>query len=81
MNAVKVEALLRTFFFWPGMSADVQSWTSTCESCTQQKKGPEVKVPLVPILTSYPLEIVSNDLLSLGCQGDADPYLLVMTCT
>ena len=61
------------------MGTDLQTWASNCASCTQQKKGPEVRAPLVPILTSYPLEIVSIDYLSLGRHGDTHPYLLVMT--
>lgn len=79
MGVAKVEGLLRKTFFWPGMGVDLQDWTSKCAICTQQKRGPEVRAPLVPVLMSYPLETVSIDFLSLGRHGDTYPYLLVIT--
>ncbi|TDG99373.1 hypothetical protein EPR50_G00193660 [Perca flavescens] len=79
MGIAKIEGLLRKAFYWPRMGADLQEWASKCPTCTQQKRGPEVRAPLVPILTSYPLETVSIDYLSLGRHGDTYPYLLVIT--
>lgn len=79
MGMAKIEGLLRKTFYWPGMGADLQEWASKCAICTQQKRGPEVRAPLVPILASYPLETVSIDYLSLGRHGDTYPYLLVIT--
>lgn len=78
MGTAKMEALLRRSFYWPGMTTNIQEWTSKCASCVQQKKGPEVRAPLAPIVTSYPLETVAIDYLSLGRHGDTYPYLLVM---
>lgn len=78
MGVAKMEALLRKAFYWPGMTTDLQEWASKCASCVQQKRGPEERAPLVPILTSYPLETVSIDYLSLGRHDDTYPYLLVM---
>lgn len=74
MGVAKIEALLRKAFYWPGMTTNLQECASTCASGVQQKRG-----PLVPILTSYPLETVSINDLSLGRHGDTYPYLLVMT--
>ena len=70
---------MRRTFYWPGLATDLQEWTSQCARCVQQKRGPEVRVPLVPIFTSYPMETVSIDYLSLGRHGDTYPYLLVIT--
>lgn len=79
MGVAKIEALLRKTFYWPGMGSDLQDWTSTCFHCLQHKSGLEVRAPLVPILTSYPLETVAVDYLSLGRPADTYPYLLVIT--
>ncbi|XDV23191.1 hypothetical protein PO909_027878 [Leuciscus waleckii] len=61
------------------MTEDVKEWTTTCPQCVCAKAGPEVRVPLVSILTSYPFEVVGVDYLSLGRPEDRYPYILVVT--
>lgn len=58
--------ILRQHCYWPRMTEDVKEWTTTCPQCVCAKAGPEVRVPLVSILTSYPFEVVGVDCLSLG---------------
>lgn len=79
LSAGRIEAALRRGFYWPRLGEDVRRWTAECPQCVQRKPGPEVKAPLAPITTSYPLETVAIDYLSLGRPGDTYPYLLVMT--
>uniref|UniRef100_A0A667XMX4 Integrase catalytic domain-containing protein n=1 Tax=Myripristis murdjan TaxID=586833 RepID=A0A667XMX4_9TELE len=52
------------------------TWTHTV---WKQKGRPEVRAPLLPIESSYPLETVAMDYLSLGRAGDHYQYILVMT--
>ncbi|KAJ8403446.1 hypothetical protein AAFF_G00352180 [Aldrovandia affinis] len=77
-GAEKLEVALWCRFSWPRMGANVRAWSQTCEQCMVAKAGPGVRAPLIP-LSSYPLEVVAIDHLSLGCPGDHYPYLLVMT--
>ncbi|XP_032367401.1 uncharacterized protein LOC116686492 [Etheostoma spectabile] len=65
--------------YWPRMNEDVREWTAACPQCVCAKAGAEVKVPLLPILTSYPFEVVGVDYLSLGRPEDRHPYILVIT--
>jgi len=71
--------ILRQRCYWPRMTEDVKEWTTTCPQCVCAKAGPEVRVPLVSILTSYPFEVVGVDYLSLGRPEDRYPYILVVT--
>ncbi|KAJ8409271.1 hypothetical protein AAFF_G00234690 [Aldrovandia affinis] len=70
----KLEAALKRWFFWPGMGADVRNRTRDCAQCVVVKASLEVKAPLVPLSTSYPLEVVAMD-----HPGDPYPYFLVFT--
>lgn len=79
LSAGRTEAALRRGFYWPRLGGDVRRWIMECPQCVQRKPGPEVRAPLVPIITSYPLETVAIDYLALGRPGDTYPYLLVMT--
>lgn len=78
-SADRTLATLQQRCYWPGMTRDVKEWTATCPLCVLTKTGPEVRVPLVPITTTYPFEVVGMDYLSLGRQEDRYPYILVMT--
>ena len=58
----KTLGLIRSRFFWPGMSKDVESWVHHCSRCLRFK-GKPVRAPLVGIQTSEPLELVCTDFL------------------
>lgn len=47
--------------------------------CCENKATPEIRAPLQPVISSYPLETVAIDFLSLGQPQGPYPYLLVMT--
>lgn len=57
-------SLLRDRFFWPGMFSDTESWISNCSRCIRRKSR-TVRAPLINITTSYPLELVCIDNLTL----------------
>lgn len=61
------------------MTQDVKEWTETCIQCVFAKIGPEVRVPLVTISTSYPFEVLGVDCLFLRRPHDQYLYILVMT--
>jgi transposase InsO family protein len=58
--------LIRSRFFWPGMSKDIQDKVASCSRCLRRKAGiPQHRAPLVNIETSQPMELVCLDFLSL----------------
>ena len=73
LSAGQTEAVLRRGFYWPKLGEDVRRWVAECPQCVQRKPGPEVRAPLVPITTSYPMETLAIDYLSLGRPNDTYP--------
>ncbi|CAL9683895.1 unnamed protein product [Knipowitschia caucasica] len=71
--------LVRTRFYWPWMANDVQMKVKTCERCTKRKALPEKAAPLVNIRTSYPLELVCIDFLTLEPDKSKVKDILVIT--
>ncbi|KAL5011249.1 hypothetical protein ScPMuIL_011668, partial [Solemya velum] len=61
----RTSSLIRDRFFWPGMSMDVENWIKQCGRCVRRKSPTNTRAPLVSITSSYPLELVCMDYLSL----------------
>nr|XP_006815574.1 PREDICTED: gypsy retrotransposon integrase-like protein 1-like [Saccoglossus kowalevskii] len=67
--------LMRSRFYWPGMTEMVVEWIKSCERCTCRKMTAEGRapVPLVSIKSTRLLELVCMDYLSIepskrGCR-------------
>ena len=58
-------SLIRERFFWPKMTADVDKWTTECRRCLARKSPTNSRAPLVNIVTTYPLELICMDYLTL----------------
>ena len=58
-------SLIRERFYWPRMTADIDKWTSECHRCLRRKSPTNNRAPLVNIVTTYPLELVCMDYLTL----------------
>lgn len=58
-------SLIRERFFWPKMTADIDKWTSECRRCLARKSPTNSRAPLVNIVTTYPLELICMDYLTL----------------
>ena len=58
----KMTALLKQRFYWPGSTADVDRKVSGCRRCVCRKAQGQ-KAPIVPILTTQPLELLCIDYL------------------
>ena len=59
-------SLIRERFYWPRMTADIEKWTKECQRCLLRKSPTNNRAPLVNIVTTYPLELVCMDYLTLG---------------
>ncbi|MCG8035390.1 MAG: DDE-type integrase/transposase/recombinase [Candidatus Thiodiazotropha taylori] len=72
-------SLLRERFFWPGMYSDTDAWVSNCDRCVKRKSSTNVRAPLVNISTTYPLELVCLDYLTLEPSKGNISNVLVIT--
>ena len=72
--------LLQERFFWAKMGEDVRVHIRTCERCTRFKQ-PQEKAPMQPILTTYPLELVHMDFLTLGNSKAEDKNMNILVVT
>ena len=72
-------SLLCDRFFRPGMTSDTEQWVSNCERCIKRKSKTDVRAPLVNISTSYPLELVCSDYLTLETSKGNISNVLVIT--
>ena len=73
--------LVRARFYWPKMADEVDQWIRQCERCTRRKVSPLAHqvAPLVTIETSYPMELVCLDFLTLEESKGGYANILVIT--
>lgn len=71
--------LVRSRFYWPRMSFDVEHKIKTCGRCVRRKALPERAAPLVNIKTSRPMELVCMDYLSIEPDSRNTKDVLVIT--
>ena len=70
--------LARQRFFWPLMASTIEQKCKTCDRCIRRKANAE-KAPLGSIRTSFPLELVCIDFLSIEPDNKGVKDVLVMT--
>ena len=76
----KTLVLLQERFFWPKMNDDVRLHIRNCERCLRFKQVPE-RASMETIETSYPLELIHMDFLTIGSKTTSvkDINVLVIT--
>lgn len=57
--------LIRERFFWPGMTSDIEEYVKKCDRCLRRKGATNTRAPLVSIHTTYPIELVCFEFLTL----------------
>ena len=72
-------SLIRSRFFWPLMDQFVESNIRKCSRCIRRKSKEKKAAPLVSIETSYPMELVCIDYLSLETSKGGFDSILVIT--
>ena len=72
--------LLQERFFWPKMIDDVRRHIRSCERCTRFKQ-PQERAKLQPILSTYPLELVHLDFLTLGNSKTEEKNMNILVVT
>ncbi|XP_060557360.1 uncharacterized protein LOC132717812 [Ruditapes philippinarum] len=71
--------LVKERFFWPGMTTDVDNWVTKCDRCLRRKTNTSSRAPLVNVHTTYPLELVCFDFLTLETSKGGFGNILVVT--
>jgi len=78
-KAFQVEVMKGLHDYWPGMCSDAAQWVAKCERCLWRKCSVNNKATLVNITTSYPLELVCMDFLTLENSKGGFGNILVLT--
>jgi transposase InsO family protein len=71
--------LARQRFYWPGMENDVNNKILNCPRCIRRKTPVKPVAQLVPITSTYPMELVCIDFLSLEPSKGGYEHILVIT--
>lgn len=79
LGAERALSLARARFFWPKMAKDIEKRCQECERCFRRKANPQKAAPMNNILTSYPLELVCMDYLSIEPDSRDTRNILVIT--
>lgn len=73
-------ALARSRFFWSGMAKELTQMVKTCKRCVLRRSPrPHRVAPLVPIVSSSPMELVCIDYLKLERSAGGYENVLVIT--
>uniref|UniRef100_A0A3Q3JNV5 Gypsy retrotransposon integrase-like protein 1 n=1 Tax=Monopterus albus TaxID=43700 RepID=A0A3Q3JNV5_MONAL len=75
----RVLSLARARVYWPRMKASVEKKCQACERCFRRKAQPQRAAPMVNIKTTYPLELVCMDYLSIEPDNRDTRNILVIT--
>lgn len=71
-------SLVKSRFFWPGVDGDVSLRVRECSRCICRKSPDSVAARMVPIQSSYPLELLCIDFLTLDrCKGGFEHVLII----
>ena len=72
-------SLIRDRFYWNGMFKDTENWIKNCQRCVCRKTPTNQCAPLTGIETTYPLELVCMDFLTLEHSKGGFQQILVIT--
>lgn len=71
-------SLIRERFFWPGITADKEEFLGSCNRCLRRKSLTNSRAPLSSIGTTFPIELVCMDFLTVDpCKGGIGNILVV----
>ena len=78
----KTLSRIAKFYYWPNMTEHIRQWSNDCMACATRKNPvTKIKVPLVPIMASKPMEMVGVDVVGpLPTTEDQNKYIVVFVC-
>lgn len=75
----RTTSLIKSRFFWPGLDMFVEKQVRECQRCIRRKSSVSNSAPLVSVESTYPLELVCMDYLSLEMSSGGYEHILVIT--
>ena len=70
-------AQLRARFYWPYMGKDLEKKIKRCTRCIRRGAAPQ-KAPMNSITTTFPLELLSIDYLTIEVKGKKENVLVII---
>ena len=72
-------SLVKFWFYWPGMDGDIEKFVKNCPRCIRRKAQGRTSSKLVIVESTYPMDLVSMDFLSLEMSAGGYEHILVIT--
>ena len=72
-------SLVKSRFFWPGMDGDIEKYIKNCPRCIRRKTRVPTLAILVTVDSTYPMDLVCMDFLSLEISSGGYENILVIT--
>lgn len=79
LGVERVLDMIRSRFFWPKMSMDVEQYVRNCGECVLRKTPCQRTAPLHQIVSSGPMDLVCIDFLSMEPDSKGVSNVLVIT--
>uniref|UniRef100_A0A8C6M880 Gypsy retrotransposon integrase-like protein 1 n=1 Tax=Nothobranchius furzeri TaxID=105023 RepID=A0A8C6M880_NOTFU len=79
LGVERVLHLARARFYWPRMAKSIEEKCRNCPRCFRRKAVPQRAAPLTNISSTYPLDLVCMDYLSLEPDSHGTRNILVIT--
>ena len=72
-------SLVKSRFYWPGMDGDIEKKVKNCPRCIRRKTQSRNSANLVLVESTYPMDLVCMDFLSLEMSAGGYENILVIT--
>lgn len=72
-------SLARARFYWPGITSDIEKCVTSCERYLKRKSSTNIRAPLINVTTTYRLELVAMNYLTLEAAKGGMENILVVT--
>ena len=72
-------SLVKSRFYWPGMDGDIEKYVKNCPRCIRRKAQGKTAAKLVVVDSTYPMDLVCMDFLSLEMSAGGYEHILVIT--
>ena len=72
-------SLVKSRFYWPGMDGDVEKKVRNCPRCIRRKSQAKTSANLVLVESTFPMDLVCMDFLSLEMSAGGYENILVIT--
>ncbi len=77
----KTYELVAAQYFWPTMAQDIRLFVTSCLDCATAKPSPTSTSYLKPIVTTYPWQVVSTDILGpFNVTKRGHKYIITFNC-